>query len=283
MTKYKIRVYVTARSNDFINYFATQEAMTHNVEYYYWAYGIIIVDFRKSECGKIMTIKLIIFDNDGVLIDSEILWHQFCAREITRLGYPMTVEKSISLFSGVNHDKPLEEILASEYGLSNFKLDFDKIGRETEASYPSLLKPIDNIHQILEFLNEKKLKKCIASNADCDYIQTTMQITGLKKYFSDDSIFGVEGALRRKPEPDVFLHAANKLDVEPKHCLVIEDHALGIKAAKAANMKVIGFLGATHSKNKEIQHWIAASNPTMIVENAIQLLQVMKNEIDFSQ
>ncbi|QDP71231.1 HAD family phosphatase [Legionella israelensis] len=133
-------------------------------------------------------IELIIFDNDGVLIDSEIIWHQFCAAEMIRLGYPITVEQSLKLFSALSHEKTFADTLADEFGSSEIGLDFSKIGRETEANYPSLLKPVENIHQILNFLDNKKINKCIASNGNFDYIQSTLQITGLKKYFNVNSM-----------------------------------------------------------------------------------------------
>lgn len=222
-----------------------------------------------------MKAKLIIFDNDGVLIDSEIIWHQFCSTEMTRLGFHMTVEQSILLFSGVNHDVTPEELIAREYGPSNIMLDFDKIGRETEASYSSQLKSIEGIQRVLEFLNKEKIAKCIASNGDFDYVKTTLEITGLKKYFDDEAIFGVEEKLKRKPEPDVFLHAAKKYAIDPKDCLVIEDHALGIMAAKNAKMITVGFLGASHAKSKAHQKWIQDSRPHFLVKDSRQLLDLI--------
>ncbi len=229
--------------------------------------------------GPSMRIELIIFDNDGVLIDSEIIWHQFCAAEMTRIGYPMTTEQSLKLFSAISHEKTVADILTDEYGSSEIGLDFSKVGHDTEANYPTLLKPVENIQQVLDFLDSKKIKKCVASNGDFAYIKKSLQITGLKKYFDDESIIGVQGKLRRKPEPDVFLQAANKFAVSPDHCLVIEDHALGIKAATAAKMKVIGFLGATHAQSIEHRNWIANSEPTMIVNSGSDLLEIIKQEI----
>jgi len=226
-----------------------------------------------------MRIDLIIFDNDGVLIDSEIIWHQFCAAEMTRLGYPMTIEQSLKLFSAISHEKTVAEILKDEFGSSEIGLDFSRIGHETEANYPTLLKPVYNIQQVLDFLGSKKINRCVASNGDFAYIKNSLQITGLIKYFDDESIFGVQGKLRRKPEPDVFLQAAKKFAVSPDHCLVIEDHALGIKAAKAAKMKVIGFLGATHAQSIEHRNWIENSEPTMIVNNGSELLEIIKKKM----
>ncbi|KTD08533.1 HAD family hydrolase [Legionella jamestowniensis] len=226
-----------------------------------------------------MRIDLVIFDNDGVLIDSEIIWHQFCAKEMTRLGYAMTVEQSLRLFSAVSHEKTFADILVNEYGSSDIGLDFSKIGYETETNYSSLLKPVENIQQLLDFLDNKKIKKCVASNGDFDYIKNTLEFTGLKKYFDDESIIGI-GEMQRKPEPDVFLQAAHKFAVSPEHCLVIEDHALGIKAAKAAHMKVIGFLGATHAQHIDHYNWLAHAGPMKIANCVRELLEIIKQELE---
>jgi len=226
-----------------------------------------------------MEIELVIFDNDGVLIDSEIIWHQFCSEEMTRLGYPITVEQSLKLFSSLSHERTFEDILEDEFGTSEIGIDFYRIGQKTEANYHILLKPIDEIYRVFDFLDNKKIEKCIASNGDFDYIQNTLQITGLKKYFEDESIIGIQDAIMRKPEPDLFLKAAEKFAVSPEQCLVIEDHVLGIKAAKAAKMRVIGFLGATHAKSVEHRNFITKAEPNYIVNNASELLEVIKKEL----
>ncbi|QBR83025.1 HAD family phosphatase [Legionella israelensis] len=223
--------------------------------------------------------ELIIFDNDGVLVDSEIIWHQFFTAEMTRLGYVMSIEQSLRLLSDVNHGKSLEDILKDEFGLSNMEIDFSKIGYETEASYPSLLKPVKNIQLILDYIDSKKIKKCIASNGDFKYIKRTLDITGLNKYFNDEAIIGIDKKTQRKPAPYVFLQAANRFSVSPNNCLIIEDHVLGIKAAKKAQIKVVGFLGASHAQNDEHRNWIVNSAPEMIINNSLELLEFMQ-EID---
>jgi HAD superfamily hydrolase (TIGR01509 family) len=226
-------------------------------------------------------IELVIFDNDGVLVDSEIIWHKFFVAEMTRLGYEMSIEQSLKLLSRVNHGTTLEDILIDEFGLSNMEIDFHKIGNETEANYSLLLKPVHNIQLILDFIENNKIKKCIASNGDFEYIKRTLNITGLDKYFNDGVIFGVEEKSHRKPEPYVFLQAASKLSVTPEKCLVIEDHAFGIMAAKKAHMNVIGFLGATHAQKDEHHNWIVNSKPNMVIKDSIELLDLIKQKFNF--
>lgn len=225
-----------------------------------------------------MKIELVIFDNDGVLIDSEIIWHQFFTKEMTRLGYTMSITQSLELFSS-SHEKPIEEVLQKKYGLTNKEIDLSFIGNVTESSYSTLLKPVQDIQLVLDFIDSQKINKCIASNGDFEYIKNTLNITGLRQYFDDKCIFGVEDKKQRKPEPFVFMQAAKRFSVAPEQCLVIEDHALGILAAKKAKMKVIGFLGASHAQIDEHHHWIVNSQPNLIVNNSIELLEEVKKEL----
>lgn len=226
-------------------------------------------------------IELVIFDNDGVLVDSEIIWHKFFVAEMTRLGNEMSIDQSLKLLSVVNHGTTLEDILIDAFGLSNLKINLTEIGNETEANYPLQLKPVHNIQLILDFIENNKIKKCIASNGDFEYIKRTLNITGLDKYFHDEVIFGVEERSRRKPEPYIFLQAANKWSVPPEKCLVIEDHAFGIMAAKKAHMNVIGFLGATHAQNDVHRNSIVNSKPNRVINDSIELLDLIKQEFNF--
>lgn len=185
--------------------------------------------------------QLIIFDNDGVLIDSDIAWHTINVREMTRLGFSITLEKSISLLTRSIREE-FDNVMLQEYGKTISDIDKRAINQKTEDAYPTYLKPIKDIEKVLDYLEKRNVKKCIASNADNEYVISTLTIPNLLQYFKPDQIFSSPMVNnKRKPEPDVFLHAADNLKIAPKDCLVIEDHPLGIKAAKAANMPVVGF------------------------------------------
>ncbi len=224
-------------------------------------------------------IKLIIFDNDGVLIDSEMIWHQFFVAELARLGHVMTVKQSLQCFSAENHGNSIKDCLEKVLGIPDIDVDLSKIGAQTEASYPRLLKPVQNIEQVLDFIDSKNIQKCIASNGDIRYIKRTLDITGLRKYFADETIFGVEDKTQRKPNPYVFLQAADKFSVHPEHCLIIEDHAFGIEAAKKAGIQSLGFLGAGHAQYDEHRHWMVDSAPEWIINDSLELLDWLKKMI----
>lgn len=177
-----------------------------------------------------MMAKLIIFDNDGVLIDSEIISE--------------TERKAIN--------------------------------QKTEASYSSMLTPVKDITLVLDYLEANHIDKCVASNGDVDYMMRSLKLTGLNKYFKSDELFSGTLTNRRKPAPDVFLHAARHFNVDPKDCLVIEDHIMGIAAAKAAQMPVIGFLGASHTGSALHREELLKAGPTEIVNDALELLRILK-------
>jgi HAD superfamily hydrolase (TIGR01509 family) len=220
--------------------------------------------------------ELIIFDNDGVLIDSEIIGHRINALEMTRLGFPMTIEKSIELLTGITKDR-FDKIMLQEYGKTMSDADVMNMIKKIEDSFPTDLKPIVEITQVLDFLEQNHIKKCIATSGAKDYVTTTLSITNLDNYFKPDQIFSSTMVnYKGKPAPDVFLLAAQHFRVNPKDCLVIEDSILGIEAAKAANMPVIGFLAGAHACSPWYRECILTAGPTIIIENAGELLHSLK-------
>lgn len=224
-----------------------------------------------------MDIQLIIFDLDGVLIDSEILWHTINAEEMTKAGFNCTIEKSIEIMSD-SLKLGYDQVMLQEYeGILPEEIR-KQINIKTEESYKENLKPIKNIDQVLSYLSLKKAKICICSNADDAYVETTLKITKLDQYFAPNQIFTSERVKKRKPAPDIFLLAAESLKIKPGNCLVIEDHPLGIAAAKAANMQVIGFLGGSHANNNIFYKEIVDTKPTKIIYSSLELLEILKSD-----
>lgn len=195
---------------------------------------------------------------------------------MTRLGFPIIVEKSISLLTrSIRGD--FDNIMLQEYGKTISDIDKKTINKKTEDAYSTYLRPIKNIEKVLDFLEKSNIKKCIASNADNEYVISTLTLTHLLQYFKPDQIFSSPMVNhKRKPEPDIFLHAADVLKIAPKDCLVIEDHPLGIQAAKAAHMPVIGFLGTSHEQDPLFRELVIEAGPTIIVNNAMELMDVLK-------
>ncbi|MGF1611559.1 MAG: HAD family hydrolase [Kiloniellales bacterium] len=185
---------------------------------------------------------LVIFDLDGVLIDSELLAARALAEELADHGHEITIEAVIERFVGVSGAVLLAD-LARERG-SPLPDDFTERARaRMQALYRRELQPVAGAAGALAALT---LPRCVASNSPVDYIERTLDITGLAGHFAPEARFSAEMVANPKPAPDVFLHAAETMGAAPARCLVIEDSVAGVTAARAAGMTVLGFAGAGH-------------------------------------
>jgi beta-phosphoglucomutase-like phosphatase (HAD superfamily) len=225
-----------------------------------------------------MKVELIIFDCDGVLADSEIIAHQIGVDELARFGGSMTLEESIKLLAGALDEEVnrLLEEKCGEKGANTFLLDVEN---KIAESFKNTLKPIANIDIVMQYIIDTKVKRCVASNSMSDRLSSTLAITGLGSYFKSDYIYSASMVSQGKPEPDLFLYAADKMQVKPQSCLVIEDSVVGIAAAKAAKMPVIGFLGGTHAKYPWYKDRIEKMRPLAVVDDAFALLEILKEKI----
>lgn len=225
-----------------------------------------------------MKTDLLIFDCDGVLVDSEIITHRIGVDEAARFGGSMTVEESIKAFTGLSDDE-ISKLLKEKYGKKISDNFLHNLKNKTTASYQKTLQPITNIHCIMQYLVTNKIRKCIASNATPSQLSSSLAITKLNNYFNKKHVYSASMVKQGKPEPDLFLYAADKMKVKPKSCLVIEDSATGITAAKAAKMPVIGFLGGTHAKYPWYKNMIKKAKPWEVANDADELLSLLKKLI----
>ncbi|HXH55392.1 MAG TPA: HAD family hydrolase [Gammaproteobacteria bacterium] len=192
--------------------------------------------------------KLIIFDCDGVLVDSELIAHKVGLKALNKLGCQMTLEESIRRFTGLNN-KSESQILYNEFGLTLSKEFYIDRQHATLEAFESELKPLMEL--ILNFLEKKAISRCVASSSPRERVLRSLVITEQNHFFEDSHIFTSSQVEKGKPAPDLFLFAAEKMGILPENCLVIEDSVAGIQAARSAQMSVIGFLGGNHTKF----HW----------------------------
>ena len=177
-----------------------------------------------------MEFDLIIFDCDGVLVDSEPLSNQLLCNSLARYGLNMTVEDVIETFVGRSMTSVVS--IAEERLGKKLPDDFlDVLQVETFELFRTALKPVDGIHEVLSHLKEKKMPFCLASSGSFEKMDLTLAITDLRKYFKDN-IYNASQVKRGKPYPDLFLHAAQQMQVEPARCLVIEDSHPGVQAGE---------------------------------------------------
>lgn len=182
--------------------------------------------------------KYVIFDCDGVLIDSEILANRVAAEVKTALGFPITLEEQLSKFVGCGLSHPL---MRAE--LERLPKDFMKrFEKRCAEVFKAELKAIAGVVSTLERL---KLPKCVASSSEPEYLEKKLAHTGLSPFFPE-SVFHGRLVEKPKPEPDLFLHAAKEMNWAAEDCLVIEDSEHGVRAGRAAGMIVCGFIGGSH-------------------------------------
>ena len=187
---------------------------------------------------------LIIFDCDGVLVDSEIIAARELQRYLEEIAFPINLtENSHNQFLGLTL-REIRNKLEAEAKCHLPKNFEHELRRRDEIAFTRDLKAMPNIYETVASLN---FSKCVASSGSQDKIRTSLSITGLLDLFSPH-IFsaGDPGIKRGKPAPDLFHKAAKIMGFDPDQCFVIEDSIAGVKAGLAAKMFTIGFAGGSH-------------------------------------
>jgi HAD superfamily hydrolase (TIGR01509 family) len=185
--------------------------------------------------------ELVIFDCDGVLVDSEPIINQAHSQVLTACGYPITEQNLVERFCGMS-DPEMLEIIEREWGRTLPISYAEHVGLMIEAGFRQSLAPIEGVAEALDSLT---LPICVASSSSLEQIRQKLKITGLLGRFGGN-LFSATMVARSKPAPDLFLYAAQRLATAPNRCLVIEDSPAGIDAALAAGMAAIGFSGGSH-------------------------------------
>ena len=201
---------------------------------------------------------LLIFDCDGVLVDSESLSCRIDAEFLTQIGIPYTAEEIARQFLGVSLKTMIARIEA-ERGC-RLPDDFsERLNSILFARFETDLKPIEGVRDAILSL---PYPRCVASSSVPERIALSLRITGLSDLFDD--IFSSTQVPRGKPAPDLFLHAASNMKARPEDCLVIEDSVAGVQAALAAGMRVIGFTGGGHCGPDHAEKLRQAGAPLVI-------------------
>ena len=208
-----------------------------------------------------MSFDLIIFDCDGVLVDSEIIAAKVESKLLTEAGYPISVEEMGERFSGMTWKNILLQVeKEADIPLSAALLDQSE--KLLDARLAREVKIIDGVKFALSRINTQR---CICSNSSSARLDMMLEKVGLKPYF-EPHIFSAKdlGPDRVKPKPDIFLHGAEQFKVSPAKTLVIEDSVHGIHGARAAGMRVVGFTGASHTYPSHADRLTDAGAETVI-------------------
>ena len=183
---------------------------------------------------------LLIFDCDGVLVDSERLAHEVLCEMLAEAGVSLTLQQAFDRFMGASTEKCLA-VLHDLLGCAPPAGFMARYGERTFAAFREGLNPVDGVAPLLDTLT---LPCCVASNGPREKMRFTLGHTGLLPRF-EGRLFSAQDVQRPKPAPDLFLHAARTLDADPARCVVIEDSPTGVAAARAAGMTVYGYAAMT--------------------------------------
>ncbi|MDQ0908574.1 HAD superfamily hydrolase (TIGR01509 family) [Streptomyces canus] len=197
-----------------------------------------------------MRYDLVIFDNDGVLVDSEPISNRHLAAYLTELGHPTSYEDSIRDYMGSAMHR-IHDLVLEQTG-RRLPEDFDDVFHaRVFTAFERELQPVAGVAGVLEKLAADGVPYCVASSGSHERIRVGHRATGLDRWFADERIFSSQDVGRGKPAPDLFLYAAERMGVEPGRCVVIEDSPLGVQAAVAAGMDVYGFTAMTPAAKLE--------------------------------
>ncbi|HTC58817.1 MAG TPA: HAD-IA family hydrolase [Solirubrobacteraceae bacterium] len=185
--------------------------------------------------------QLVIFDCDGVLVDSEVISNDVLARALCVEGLPTTLAEARRDYQGLllsevvsRAEEKLGHPLPADW-LANYERD------RTEAFHRDL-RPVPGAADAVRDVVGAGIAVCVASQGKLEKTRLSLDLTGLRELFPDGTLFSAHDVPRGKPHPDLFLHAASTMGVEPSRCVVVEDTASGAAAAVAAGMRVLGYV-----------------------------------------
>jgi HAD superfamily hydrolase (TIGR01509 family) len=183
-------------------------------------------------------VELVIFDCDGVLIDSERLGIKVDVQVLHQLGWKLTEAEVIERFVG-RSDLDTQAEIEAYLGRTlpaGWQTEFEPLYRQ---AFEAELAPVAGV---LTALDRLTFPTCVASSGTHEYLRYMLGLTGMYARF-EGRIFSAEDVAAGKPAPDLFLYAAKRMEVEPAHCVVVEDSRSGVEAARGAGMRVLAYAG----------------------------------------
>jgi HAD superfamily hydrolase (TIGR01509 family) len=219
---------------------------------------------------------LILFDCDGVLVDSEIIAAEVESKLLREAGFDITAEDMCVRFAGMDWKNILLTI-EKEADIPISASLIDKSESLLDRTLAKRVKIIEGVRYALSKLTEQR---CICSNSSTPRLDLMLTKVGLKPYFAPHIYSAKDlGPDRTKPKPDIYLHGAKAFNADPSRCLVIEDSVHGVHAARAAGMRVIGFTGGSHTYPTHADRLTDAGAETVIsrMVELPQMVEALKN------
>lgn len=183
---------------------------------------------------------LVIFDCDGVLVDSELISNEVLARLLTAAGLPTTTAQALRDYQGLI----MGDVVGRAEGRLGGPLPADFVERFERAraeQFRTRLRPVPGAAEAIAALRAAGVAVCVASQGKLSKTELTLGLTGLRSLFEDHALFSAHAVARGKPFPDLFLHAAATMGAAPERSVVVEDTPSGARAGVAAGMRVLGY------------------------------------------
>lgn len=207
-------------------------------------------------------VDLVIFDCDGVLVDSEPLAMRALLETIAEAGVTLTPALGYERFLGRSL-ATTSAVLSQEFGVDLTHEALDRMRLRLYESFRRELQPMAGVEAALDAL---PVPYCVASSSQPERIRLALEVAGLISRF-EPRIFSATMVARGKPAPDLFLHAAAEMAAAPPRCLVVEDSPAGVQAAKLAGMRVCGFTGGSHARTDSHRKALAAIEPDHLLDD----------------
>ena len=210
--------------------------------------------------------ELVIFDCDGVLVDSEALSMAALLDMVAQAGGAIGEEVAYERFLGRSMAS-VREMLMQEFRLAVTETHLSAMRVDLMRKFREELKPIAGVAELLAGI---PIAFCVASSGTLDRIRYSLEVTGLLGLL-EPHLFSATMVARGKPAPDLFLHAAASMEKSPAACLVIEDSPAGVQAAQSAGMRVAAFVGGSHAAGPGLKARLASMHPDFIFADMLKL------------
>jgi HAD superfamily hydrolase (TIGR01509 family) len=184
--------------------------------------------------------ELVIFDCDGVLVDSESISNGVLARLLTAEGLPTTLAEARRDYQGLMFGEVIQRAEA-KLGRPLPERWLARYERERSTAFHEELKPVAGAAEAVRLLSAAGVAVCVASQGKLEKTRLTLGLTGLRDLFAAGALFSAESVPRGKPHPDLFLHAASVMGATPARTVVVEDTPSGVTAAVSAGMRALGY------------------------------------------
>ena len=201
--------------------------------------------------------ELVIFDHDGVLVDSETIAMELLAGISSEFGFSLTTDEAFHRYLGTSFDYVVEDLRSQGATVDRDGLHH-RFHEDLFAGFRTKLQPIPGIPELLTRLQSENQPISIASSGNSKRVNLGITSTNIDHFFADSVITTADDVERGKPFPDLFLATAESAGVAPENCIVIEDSPFGVQAAHAAGMRVIGFSYQTPEEKLADADWLIA-------------------------